>query len=130
MLDLVEVNKVIDAYDLRKRDRNRRKIYNRMFLYTLLRKNNFTLKYIGEMFGLDHATVLHGLRQAENLKNDSVYLNTTNELRVHFQFDLLPQRTKDNLIKDVLNCESYWQMVQIQKDIKDGVYKFTLKKTK
>lgn len=130
MLDLEEVNKVIDAYDLRRRDRNRRKIYNRMFLYTLLRKHNFTLKYIGEMFGLDHATILHGLRQADNLKNDSVYLNTTNELRVHFQFDLLPQRTKDNLIKDILACESYWQMVQIQKDIKDGVYKFTLKKTK
>lgn len=105
-------------------NRVRTKVYNRYYLMTLLRKQKVTLKEIGEIFGLKHCTVVNGLKQAKNMRNDRLYLLMTDQLRLHFeQYAAINKPiNQNNIAHDVLQCGSYWEMVKLQNDIRDGKY--------
>jgi len=53
--------------DIRSKTKKRKVVYSRFIFYHLMRNKNFSLQKIGSFLGKDHATVIHGLKQFENL---------------------------------------------------------------
>jgi len=49
-------------------------------------KTNLTLKQIGSIWGIDHSTVIHGLRRVEDAHetNDEIYLDWESEVYKYF----------------------------------------------
>ena len=122
-----EVKQEIEARDLAYRhggdNRARHKTYQRFYLFSFLKKHNFKLQEIGNLFGLKHCTVHYGLEQAEVMKKDRVFLRITDELRQKFeQYTALDYSIEKNLMFDVLQCGSFWEMRKLQEDIKKGLY--------
>ena len=126
--DLIdEVKQEIEARDLAYRhganNRMRYKVYQKYYLMHYLRKHKLTLQEIGDLFGLKHCTVHYGLEQAEWMKKDRVFLRITDELRQKFeQYTALDYSIEKNLMFDVLQCGSFWEMRKLQEDIKKGLY--------
>jgi hypothetical protein len=104
-------------------NRARHKVYQRYYLFTFLRTHRITLEEIAKIFGMDHSTVVYGLKQAGNMKKDRLFLRMTDELRQKFeQYTAMDYLVERNMMLDVLQCESFWEMRKIQDDIKNGVY--------
>ena len=84
---LEKVNMVIDKDQLNVKSRSRPKSYRRYFLYKKMRDVGMSLQSIGEYFGRDHATVIHGIKMHEMFlkAKDSVYLQDTEEYDNLFQ---------------------------------------------
>ena len=59
--------------------------HKRCYLYRKMRDKGIPLQRIGEYFGRDHATVMHGLAMNEIYLNDKKYLNDTKEYDNLFQ---------------------------------------------
>ena len=126
-----EVKAEIEARDLAFKhgadNRARHKAYQRFYLFRFLKKHELKLQEIGDLFGLKHCTVLYGIEQAKIMKNDRLFLRVTDELRQKFeQYTALDYPLDRNIVLDVLECESYWEMRKIQDDIKKGVYGVTI----
>jgi hypothetical protein len=55
-----------------------------------------------------------------------VFLRITDELRQKFeQYTALDYSIEKNLMFDVLQCGSFWEMRKLQEDIKKGLYGVT-----
>lgn len=72
-------------FEILGRSRKRKIVIARMLCYFYLRESGYTLAYIGEKFGRNHATVLHNLRQLEddiktNFRPTIDYLKEFNQL--------------------------------------------------
>jgi len=127
---LSEVNQEIVKNDLNfmpgSDNRARHKVYQRYYLFLFLRTHRFTLVEIGKIFGMDHSTVVYGLKQANNMKKDRLFLRMTDELRQKFeQYAAMDYVVERNIMLDVLQCESFWEMRKLQEDIKKGLYGVT-----
>ena len=59
------IKEIIETEKLNERSKKPNKVYRRWFLFIWLRKNKFLFREISEMFGMHHATILHGIGQAE-----------------------------------------------------------------
>lgn len=55
--------------DIRERSRERMLVWARNMAFYQLAKDGYSLGSIGRFMGFDHATVIHGRRQAENMLN-------------------------------------------------------------
>lgn len=128
MNDIIdEVNQEIKKHELYfipgADNRARHKVYQRYYLYSFLRSHKMTLVEIGKLFGAHHSTVLYGIAKAKAWKKDRLFLRMTDELRQIFEsFTATEYTIGRNILLDVLQCESYWEMRKIQEDIKNGVY--------
>jgi chromosomal replication initiation ATPase DnaA len=128
---LTEVNQEIvknDLYFMHGSDnRARHKVYQRYYLFSFLRTHRLTLEEIAKIFGMDHSTVVYGLKQAGNMKKDRLFLRMTDELRQRFeQYTAMDYIVERNMMLDVLQCESFWEMRKLQEDIKKGLYGVTV----
>jgi len=128
---LSEVNQEIVKNDLNfmpgADNRARHKVYQRYYLFLFLRTHRFTLVEIGKIFGMDHSTVVYGVKKAILWKKDRLFLRMTDELRQKFeQYTAMDYVVDRNIMLDVLQCESFWEMRKIQDDIKNGVYGVTV----
>lgn len=66
-------------------DRVRWKAYQRKYLYNYLRVNGFTFQQIADIFKMKcHGTVLVGVREYHNLKNDKLFKELTYEVKKAF----------------------------------------------
>jgi hypothetical protein len=107
-------------------NRARHKVYQRYYLFAFLRTHKFNFVEIGKIFGMDHSTVVYGVKKAILWKKDRLFLRMTDELRQKFeQYTAMDYIVDRNLMLDVLQCESFWEMRKIQDDIKNGVYGVT-----
>jgi hypothetical protein len=107
-------------------NRARHKVYQRYYLFAFLRNHKFNFVEIGKIFGMDHSTVVYGVKKAILWKRDRLFLRMTDELRQKFeQYTAMDYVVDRNLMLDVLQCESFWEMRKIQDDIKNGVYGVT-----
>jgi hypothetical protein len=118
---------LIEEHGLATKNRSRNYIYKRSYLYHELRKLDFTLEDIGEMFGGRHyATVLHGIRQHEDLHRLGYadYSLATKQLRDFLDGAKIPYYSidKPDLKKDVLNIKTFAQLKRIQRHLKLGKY--------
>jgi hypothetical protein len=108
-------------------NRARHKVYQRYYLFSFLRNHKFTFVEIGKIFGMDHSTVVYGVKKAILWKKDRLFLRMTDELRQKFeQYTAMDYVVDRNIMLDVLQCESFWEMRKIQDDIKNGVYGVTM----
>ncbi|CAB5223998.1 Chromosomal replication initiator, DnaA C-terminal [uncultured Caudovirales phage] len=128
---LEEINHEIKKHDLYfipgADNRVRHKVYQRYYLFSFLRTHRMTLVDIGKIFGMDHSTVIYGVQQAKNMKKDRLFLRITDDLRQKFEpYTALNYTIERNIVLDVLQCESFWEMRKIQEDIKKGVYGVTM----
>ena len=63
MEDLIRnVEYYIQKDELKKRCRERKYVHKRIFFFNTLRNAGYTYQRIGEMFGLNHATIVHGIK--------------------------------------------------------------------
>jgi hypothetical protein len=118
---------LIKEHGLTTKDRSRHYIYKRSYLYYELRKLDFTLEDIGVMFGGKHyATVLHGIRQHEDLHRFGYadYALATKQLRDFLDGAELPYYSVDtpDLKQEILKAKTFAQFKRIQRYIKLGKY--------
>ncbi len=131
MNDIIdEVNEQIKKHELYfipgADNRARYKVYQRYYLYSFLRSHKMTLVEIGNLFGAHHSTVLYGIAKAKGWKNDRLFLRVTDDLRQIFEaYTAMDYLVERNLMLDVLQCGSFWEMRKIQEDIKKGMYGVT-----
>jgi hypothetical protein len=108
-------------------NRARHKVYQRYYLFLFLRSHRLTLEEIANIFGMDHSTVVYGLKQANIMKRDRLFLRITDDLRQKFeQYTAMDYLVERNMMLDVLQCSSFWEMRKLQEDIKKGLYGVTM----
>jgi len=111
---------------LKSKNRSRDYLYRRYYLYNELRKMNYTLTEIGNMFGGKHySTIIHGIRQHEDLHRFGYedYKIATKQIADVLHGSTMPY-TDDypDLQKDVLKAKTYTQFKKLQRHIKLGKY--------
>ena len=65
--DIISTINTALEVDIRSKTRKRKVVYSRFIFFHLMRNKNFSLEKIGSFLGKDHATVIHGLKQFDNL---------------------------------------------------------------
>ena len=79
LMETVEM--IIEKYDLRSKKRNHDYIFRRFYLFHVLhRYKKMSFTSIGRVFGLDHATVINGLKRYENEKNTETFKFYTEDI--------------------------------------------------
>jgi len=130
MTKLEVIENLINEYGLKSKNRSRDYIYRRYYLYNELRKLDYTLTEIGNIFGgKHHATILHGLRQHEDLYRfgyEDYKIATRLIDDVLYGATLPYYDDSPDLVKDVLKAKTYTQFKKIQRHIKLGKYEKSL----
>jgi hypothetical protein len=62
------VKHYIEKDELKKRCRQRKYIHKRIYFFNVLRNAGYTYQSIGDLFGLNHATIVHGIKTYKDLK--------------------------------------------------------------
>ena len=62
------VKHYIEKDALKKRCRQRKYIHKRIYFFNVLRTAGYTYQSIGDLFGLNHATIVRGIKTFKNLK--------------------------------------------------------------
>jgi hypothetical protein len=77
---------LIREHGLYTHSRNREIVYKRYFLYAQLR-DDMTYQAIGELFGKDHASIVHGINIHKSWMaiNDKVYLKYTKKIKEDYE---------------------------------------------
>lgn len=118
------IEEIIEEQNLREKTKYRYLVHRRWFLFRLLRKNGVVLQRIGEMFNLNHATIIYGLKMSEfyEEKKDEIYRLDTLNLQEEFGNVeiILKQR---NLVEDIKKCNSTKQLLVIKARLKNSQYK-------
>ena len=126
------IKKVIKRDGLDTDSREQQHHYRRIFLYALLRKYGYSLTNSGQLFNRHHATIINGLKVYDAIRKDSVFLEYVESYRVEFEpylhYTLKPD--EHNLAAQVMKCEDFWQMVNLQEKIKAGFFNKTKQKEK
>jgi hypothetical protein len=99
---------------------SRRSTYPRYYLFGKLRDHGLTCCEVGQLFGLNHSTVIHGTRQHDFFEQieDQLYLEYTDQLRVLFEI----RPGEICLEEDVLHCNSLRDLAKIKARVRRGLY--------
>lgn len=124
------IHELIDYYELTKVNRQRFYIYKRYYLMNELRALQLNLMQIGEIFGKNHATIIHGLRNHADLMSyqDPEYIAETNVLREALEGSIYVPMERKRKIKgydlrqDILDATNFRDVKRIQRRIKIGLY--------
>ena len=118
MIELIK--QIIEQDGLAEKNRKREIIHKKIFLFTALRKESFTLKRIGALFNMDHTSVLHGLKTFQNLSdvNDKQLRIDTDYYKLLLSLEL-PELDLRNEIKEARNLVD---LRKIQSRIKNNFY--------
>jgi len=127
METLIErIHEIIKTENLRERTKKPNKVHRRWFIFSYLRKNNFIYREIAEIFGMNHATIIYGITQAELFERskDEMYLIDTKDLFEEFNNKTIKIKER-NLIQDILESKNYHDLTKIKKRLQNNVYKFS-----
>ena len=118
------IEEIIEEQNLMKKGRTRYLVHRRWFLFDILRKHGIKYQRIGQMFDLNHATVIYGISMAQffEKQKDELYLLDTMELQKEFAGKeiIFMQR---NLKDDILKCDSMNDLSLVQCRLKNNQYK-------
>ena len=126
METLIErIHEIIKTENLRERTKKPNKVHRRWFIFSYLRKNNFIYREIAELFQMNHATIIHGITQAELFERskDEMFLIDTLDLFEEFNNKTIKIKER-NLIKDILESKNLYDLTKIKKRLQNNVYKF------
>jgi len=115
MSNLELVQKYIDKYDLKEKSRYRYQLDKRYFLFNILKNDGMSFSAIGRVFGLSHATVMHGIRNHKLWisTNDPFYKKNIKELQEEF----VNVNFYKTLKEVVLECNSLEELDKIKQQI-------------
>jgi len=121
MIELVK--QIIEQDGLNIKNRKREIVHRRIYLFHALRKDGYTLKRIGDLFGLNHATILHGLRTYKNLSevNDKQLKNDTEYYELLLNLHL-PISIEYNLRNEIKAAKNLTDLRMIQERIFNNFY--------
>jgi hypothetical protein len=119
------IHEIIQTENLRQRTKKPNKVHRRWFIFAYLRKNNYVLREIAELFDMNHATIIHGIRQAnlfEQVK-DEMFLIDTLDLFQEFKNKTIKIKER-NLIQDIIESKNLYDLTKIKRRLQNNVYKF------
>ena len=126
MENLIErIHEIIETENLRERTKKPNKVHRRWFIFAYLRKNNYVLREIAELFDMNHATIIHGIRQAQLFEQvkDEMFLIDTLDLFQEFKNKTIKIKER-NLIQDIMESKNLYDLTKIKKRLQNNVYKF------
>lgn len=121
MIELIK--KIIEQDGLAQKNRKREIIHRKIYLFSTLRKEGYTLKRIGDLFNMNYAAVLHGLKTYQNLSdvNDK-------QLKIDTEYYALllnmqpPERIEYNLRTEIKEARNLTDLRNIQGRLKNNFY--------
>ena len=127
MENLIErIHEIIQTENLRQRTKKPNKVHRRWFIFAYLRKNNYVLREIAEIFDMNHATIIHGIRQADLFERvkDEMFLIDTLDLFQEFKNKTIKIKDR-NLIQDIMESKNLYDLTKIKRRLINNVYKFS-----
>jgi hypothetical protein len=127
MENLIErIHEIIQTENLRQRTKKPNKVHRRWFIFAYLRKNNYVLREIAELFDMNHATIIHGIRQADLYEKvkDEMFLIDTLDLFQEFKNKTIKIKER-NLIQDIMESKNLYDLTKIKRRLINNVYKFS-----
>ena len=121
MEDLIK--SIIKKDGLAKKCRTVDLVNKRIFLFNFLRNNGYGFKKIGNLFNLDHATVMHGIKRYKELSatNDAM-LQVDTERYVNLLKDVKAAVINYNLEKDVRKATTVRDLDIIKRRLTNNLY--------
>ena len=118
MIELIK--EIIEQDGLAKKNRKREIVHRRIYLFRKLREDGHTLKGIGNLFNMNHATILHGLKTYQDLSdvNDKLFLHDIEYYKLLLSLEL-PEL---DLRKEIKEAKNLKDLRKIQLRIKNKFY--------
>lgn len=118
------IHEIIETENLRERTKKPNKVHRRWFIFAYLRKNNYVLREIAELFQMNHATIINGIRQAELFEQvkDEMFLMDTRDLFQEFKNKTIKIKER-NLIQDIMESKNLYDLTKIKRRLENNVYK-------
>lgn len=118
-----QAEQLIIKYNLRRRCRNQYLVHQRAFLMNRLQKHGLSVTRISRMFKMNHATVLHNIRNANHYEEieDKYYLADVNEIREELESNPVIKKIED-LVSEILECNTVRRLEKIQRRILQNQY--------
>ena len=118
MIELIK--EIIEQDGLAQKNRKREIVHKRIYLFRKLREDGHTLKGIGSMFNMNHATILHGLNTYKNLveTNDKLFLHDIE----YYKLLLSLERPELDLRKEIKEAKNLKDLRKIQLRIRNKFY--------
>jgi hypothetical protein len=118
MIELIK--EIIEQDGLKNKNRKREIIHRRIYLFRKLREDGYTLKGIGDLFNLNHATVLHGLNTYKNLveTKDKIFQHDIE----YYKLLLSLERPELDLRKEIKEARNLKDLRKIQLRIRNKFY--------
>ena len=118
MIELIK--QIIEQDGLAKKNRKREIVHRRIYLFNKLRKDGYTLKGIGSLFNMNHATILHGLKTYKNLTDvNDKQLKTDTE---YYELLLSLEKPEVNLYKEIKQAKNLKDLRVIQSRLLNKFY--------
>ena len=118
MIELIK--EIIEQDGLANKNRKREIVHRRIYLFRKLREDGHTLKGIGSLFNMNHATILHGLNTYKNLveTNDKFFLHDIE----YYKLLLSLERPELDLRKEIKEAKNLVDLRKIQARIKNNLF--------
>jgi len=118
MIELIK--EIIQQDGLAQKNRKREIVHRRIYLFRKLREDGHTLKGIGSLFNMNHATILHGLKTYQDLSDvkDKLFLHDIEYYRVLLSLEG-PELVLRKGIEEAKNLKD-WRKIQLR--IKNKFY--------
>ena len=118
MIELIK--QIIEQDGLAEKNRKREIVYRKIYLFRKLREDGHTLKGIGKLFKMNHATILHGLKTYQNLTdvNDKCFKQDTE----YYRLLLSLEHPELDLRKEIKEAKNLTDLRLIQSRIKNNFY--------
>jgi len=118
MIELIK--EIIEQDELAQKNRKREIVHRRIYLFRKLREDGHTLKGIGSLFNMNHATILHGLNTYKNLveTNDKIFLHDIE----YYKLLLSLERPELDLRKEIKEAKNLVDLRKIQARIKNNLF--------
>ena len=114
---------LIEKHKLSRRSRKQFLVHQRAFLMNRLQKHGVSLIRIARMFKMNHATVLHNVKNAQYFENveDKLYLADVAEIREELENNPVVRNIED-LVSEILECTTVRRLEKIQRRILRNEY--------
>ena len=118
MIELIK--QIIEQDGLANKNRKREIVHRRIYLFRKLREDGYTLKRIGGLFNMNHATILHGLRLYQDLTdiNDKLFHHDIE----YYKLLLSLERPELDLRNEIKEAKNLKDLRLIQSRIKNNFY--------
>ena len=118
MIELIK--QIIEQDGLGIKNRKREIVHRRIYLFRKLREDGHTLKKIGGLFNMNHATILHGLKTYQDLTdiNDKLFKHDIE----YYKLLLSLERPELDLRNEIKEAKNLKDLRLIQSRIKNNFY--------